>query len=457
MGLKLLSICGFIRTWGFRLLVLVTPLIMTTSTREIFEFPKMLFVYLLTLIIVSVRAVELTITGRVYRKINYFTWPAAIFLAGYFLSTLFSLDYYTSLTGYYTRFNGGLISVLCFFLLFLILSSTATARESKNLLRLVLISALPVSLYAVAQHFGADRSFWVQDSQARAFSTFGQPNWLAAYLVLVWPLSLALLARGGKEKKALLDLGQGPAHPGVLFLLPLLIFLALWFTYSLSGLLGFATAVSVFLFLAGRDFFRANRRFFLMLSAGMFLVAATQPGIFRSRWESLWRQVDRVVPKATALEIAPAPAGYEGDTADIRLIVWRGALKLFISDPKITLLGTGPETFAYAFLPFRPTGMNKTSEWDFLYNKAHNDYIETLVTRGLFGLLSLLLMVVSYSHWTKKTLAKLSAGSFRLVLVALFAGWAGLLVTNIFGWPVVMTSLLFWFYPALAFTLVKEK
>ena len=44
-------------------------------------------------------------------------------------------------------------------------------------------------------------------------------------------------------------------------------------------------------------------------------------------------------------------------------------------------------------------GHNLTSEWDFLYNKAHNEYLNYLATTGLFGLGSYLLFIGVFLVW----------------------------------------------------------
>ena len=102
-------------------------------------------------------------------------------------------------------------------------------------------------------------------------------------------------------------------------------------------------------------------------------------------------------PTGPALEVGGTESG------EIRKYVWQGAFNAWKSTPKTMLIGTGTETFAFAFYQFRPVGHNLTSEWDFLYNKAHNEYLNYLATTGIFGLGSYLLFIGSFIVWFIKT------------------------------------------------------
>ena len=129
-----------------------------------------------------------------------------------------------------------------------------------------------------------------------------------------------------------------------------------------------------------------------------------------------------------------------GSTVQIRLAVWKGTLNLIKDHP---LLGTGPETFAYSFLPYRPVELNQTAEWEFLYNKAHNEYLNIAATTGLLGLGTYFWLVAKFVWLNIKNRER------SILRTGIFVGWVGVLVSNFFGFSVVLTSLLFWLYMAL--------
>ena len=433
---RAVSTCARAIYWSFGGLFLLTPLVVCPQTHELFEFPKLLFVYALTVVIVAAFLIKRFLNPTRIPK-NPLGTPTLLYVSCFLLSTAFSIHAHTSIFGYYSRFHGGLLSLLAYISLFFIYVVEFRGQPRKVLTtsRLLLGSAFIVSLYGVFQHLGIDQSYWIQDSAARVFSTLGQPNWLAAWLVMVLPLSWVFYLQA---KTRLLVTGY--------WLLSITLFASFWFTYSLSGVLGFLVTVLVFAALAPKEIIVRNKRKVLLLITSYLLLAVLQPGLFAPRMRSLWEGLVRA-PQILAATAQPLTPG--GDTAEIRGIVWRGALNLWRSSPKNALLGTGPETFAYAFLPFRPEGLNQTSEWDFLYNKAHNEYIDILCGTGLLGLGPYLFLVGSFLWWGMKAVKSCSG---RL-LPALLAGWASLLVTNFFGFAVVPTALLFWLYPAICLTL----
>lgn len=446
MSPKKASIYSRIIQGGLLLVIFFTPLIYTPSTHELFEFPKMSFVYMAVMLLLILHLIDKWQNNQAPLTRTPLDLAIVFFFLGYLASTILSLDLYTSLFGYYSRFNGGLISVSIFLIFYyLVCTGGLTDRRFARLTIDVLLAAgAIVALFGVAQHFGYQKNYWLQDSAARVFSSLGQPNWLAAFLTMLFPLSLGQLLNHSAKKSA-----------GLFFLIiSVLIFTAIWFTYSLSGLLGLAIALITFFLLADREIIRAKIYWLLATLALCFLLAATQPGIFAPRFNSLFKQLKAETVGAWAAEGTVQP-GYEGDTFKIRLIVWRGALDLLKSDPKTLIIGTGPETFAYAFLPYRPRELNLTTEWDFLYNKTHNDYLNILTDRGLIGFATYLWLVATYLISSVKNRTRLT-NTNRVWLAALGAGFISLLVTSFFGWSVVATTLLFWLFPALSFILVNQ-
>jgi len=127
--------------------------------------------------------------------------PLILFLAANLISFAFSIDKNMSLFGYYSRFNGGLFSLLAYSLLYWAFVSNLSGEEAfKIITRCLLPSTLIVSLYAILQHFGIDKNIWVQDVQNRVFSTLGQPNWLAAFLTAVMPITWVFILKGETER-----------------------------------------------------------------------------------------------------------------------------------------------------------------------------------------------------------------------------------------------------------------
>lgn len=354
-------------------------------------------------------------------------WPIIGYLLILILSTFFSLDPRTSILGYYSRFNGGLLSQVCYALLYWAMVSNLTKKETVKSMYYILFSTLLASFLAILEHFGFfvtcglmklgfNESCWIQDVQSRVFSTLGQPNWLAALVTALIPLGLL---KSLVSKKIDLRFFFW-AFFSTLF------FVTLLFTKSKSGL----GAIGVeFLIFWGFVFWKEKFKFvkeFLILSFifGLSFLLIQSPFTGKG--------LQSPTPVGPALEVGGTGSGI------IRKYVWLGALEVFKNNP---ILGTGPETFAYSFPRFKPIDHNLTSEWDFVYNKAHNEYLNALANTGILGFLSYLSIIIA-------SLIIL----YKSKRYELLAGYSAMLVTNFFGFSVVPVSLLFFLFPAIALT-----
>jgi len=404
----------------FNVLVFFTPLVFVTNTNELYEFPKIYFVYFIGITIFLVFCI-LLLFSKV--KVRFPSLPVLFYLSAAIISTIFSSHLYTSVWGYYTRFNGGLISIMVFVGIYLVFSSALKKDNISNILSLLTINSIPVSIFGISQHYAG---------VTRIYTTIGQPNWAAAYIAMIIPLTLFRYFRVN---------GRGVFLFGVIYLLE---FACLWFTYSMSGFLGFLASLFVLFILNRKEFL--NKRVFVKavpIVVLSVLIAVLNLGVFRQRVEDILIDVRKVAfASVYALENASAVSNNLSDPGFIRTGLWEGTLKLATSSPKVLFVGTGPETFPYAFQPFRTKILNYSSEWDFVFNKPHNYYLEILATMGILGL-------VSYGILMFKVL--------RTKHPFLVPSLVSLFVSNIFGWPTVATTLVFWIYLAVFDMRQEEK
>jgi putative inorganic carbon (HCO3(-)) transporter len=243
----------------------------------------------------------------------------------------------------------------------------------------------------------------------------------------------------------------------------------LLFTRSRSGLFGFAVS-DILLWILIFVFSRKNKQllpmvaiFHVILAIIVFFNGSNVAQI--DKYFSLEGMKNAFANRKTTP--TPPPPGYSPpvleaggtESGTIRKYVWQGAVNAWKSSTKALLIGTGTETFAFAFYKFRPAGHNLTSEWDFLYNKAHNEYLNYLATTGSFGLLSYLLFLGTFIVWFVKTslFSKKEDPAIpheqRVTQYGLFAGWVSILVTNFFGFSVVIIQIFLFLFPAVLIAL----
>ena len=377
--------------------------------------------------------------------------PILLFLLSQLISTLLSIHPRTSILGYYTRYNGGLLSTISYVILYF---SFVTLLRKKDLLPLfgaLLTGSALVSFYAIPEHFGHSMSCllaapnhafnvscWVQDVQSRVFATFGQPNWLAAYVITLLPLSFILSCTVKK-----------PGLQRVFSVTTLLLFTTLLFTRSRSGLVGLGVGavvmLAVFWFRSWRP-----RKTGALLAGGILIIALVFGTIYTPTLVKFFsKQKSQPVPTETAtVQVVNRLEEGGTDSGEIRKIVWAGAISVWKRYP---WFGSGVETFGYSYYLDRPAAHNMVSEWDFLYNKAHNEFLNYLATTGVVGLGSYLFMLASFGWLILKTVrSKEATNRTALRSAALFSGFSALMVSNFFGFSTVMVSVIMYFFFAAA-------
>ena len=434
---------------SFFLLFFLVPIFFLPLTSEIFEINKMLLSFVLGVTIFWAWASKAFLEkNKNFEKTPLF-WPLLIFWFSQGLATVFSIHPRTSLLGYYTRLNGGLFSLTLYLFLYFAFINNSDSQKTKKLFLGANFSALfLVCSYGILQHYGIDDQFWVQDVKRRVFSTLGQPNWLAAWIdaLIFLPLFFASNKSFSKNKRL---------KGNFLFIIS---FVCLLFTRSRSGLLAFLLIYPLFwLILSWLKPKRERKEIlpsFLFFSLCItFLILIIEPTLIKETFSPFSpASVSPPSEKIPLIEQGGSPS------EEIRKTVWQGALEL---GKKYPLLGTGPETFAYAYYWVRPKEHNLLSEWDFLYNKAHNEYLNYLATSGCLGLLAYLGFILAFIIIYFQKINRQKRGHLQnedsFLTIALFCGFLTILITNFFGFSVVAVNLLFYLIPAFIFSLFRKE
>ena len=519
--MNLSQVCSKIIYLSFHALFFFVPLILCPLNFELFEYNKMMLTYTICIVICTAWVLKMLSEKRFYIRKTPLDIPVLFFLASQIISTFFSIDPHTSIFGFYSRSHGGILSTICYILLYYALVSNIQSRKSRlrqgfggqatvnlrpmfrsresqkskletlSLLKTVLFSAALVAVYGILQHpsplfkengvwRGIDHQHWIQDVELRVFSTIGQPNWLAAYLGMLIPIAIAfmLVTQINADKKADKRRFTGPK---VFYLiLASLFYLCLLFTNSRAGAAGSFIALLAFfglLFLKylkekSTVFSKQNLTFlatllltfgFLTFVSGNFLLQRFV-GVLPFSKKTVKEQPQESptgftqIPPTTVSPL-PALSISMGETRKIRNIVWKGAIEIFKHYP---LFGSGVETFAYSYYQFRPQEHNLTTEWDFLYNKAHNEYLNFLATTGIVGLTTYLLIIFTFGWWFIKYYMRINANlnstnlcEFTLIL-GLFCGYLVYLVQNFYSFSVVPVATFFFLFPGIAFVLTEK-
>lgn len=404
----------------------------------------MMLTYGLTAIMIGAFLIKSVVQGKIEIQRTPFDIPLLLFLLSQVLSTIFSIDRHTSLFGYYSRFHGGLFSTLSYIALFYIVVSEFKKDISfiYKCIWVTLVSGFLVSLYGILQRLGIDKTIWVQDVQNRVFSSLGQPNWLSAYLAVLILITLAFFLKEKTYKKF------------IFIILTIIFYTVSIFTKSRSGFAGFWSGFAILALLSSP---RRNLKYiiavFLLIILTSFVYGTPFSQFSPFTLEGIQNQLKtaKTTSQPQTAQTSGSMIEYGGtESGSIRKIVWKGAIDIFKHYP---VFGSGVETYAYSYYQFRPQEHNLTSEWDFLYNKAHNEYLNFAATTGLFGLSTYLLFIFAYLLWSIKKFLK---NPEDLIVLAGFIGaYISILFSNFFGFSVVVIGIFFFILPAFSFVLAK--
>lgn len=284
----------------------------------------------------------------------------------------------------FSRYKAAAVPVMCVsvivFLIFIIMANQASVRNGQ-LRAIILISALPVAAIGLIQIFVPGIFKSLLAFNGRIPSTLGNPNFFAAYIVIIFPFMLAFSEKLKRATPVFIIVSGGLA----LFLL--------YKTGSKGAIAALAIEAAVYAAVtAGKqDTFRAfiNKNMFpLIISAAAVIAAAVM-------------------------------LLHNSDSLRFRLDVWGGTLKLIGANP---LFGTGPGSFSFAFPAFRPGEMmQKSYRHSYEVSFPENILLQAAAEYGIPGFLALI-------------------GAFWIILVKIqtekkdfYAAFCGLIAVNMFG------------------------
>ncbi len=474
-----------------------TPLIMASITSELFEFNKMLFIYSIAILVLFFWTLKMILHKKIILKKTPFDIPILLFLGSQVASTIFSIDKHTSLYGYYGRFNGGLLSIISYVILYFAFTSNFFNGEPikvvKKLLKVSLLSSFLVILWGLPGKFGFDLSCFVFIGQLnnacwtdqfhpelRIFSTLGQPNWLGAYLAIHFFIGLYFLLQQlfippsyteGKKNGTIILYGY-------LFLN----FSSILFTRSRSALIsviGGFMLLLLFLTFYFKDNLKNMKTQVIQLS--LILTCVIVPILlFKTGFQTVDYILNLSFMHKQKMPIQPSQSSGQkvliSESLDIRKVVWKGAIDLANRYP---MFGSGVETFAYAYYFVRPIAHNMTSEWDYLYNKAHNEYLNYAATTGYIGLGTYLIMIGAFIFLAIRQISKIKnqrskihiknqkeennnetmeqSNNKNILMISLVLAYISILVTNFFGFSTTTINLFFYFIPCISMLALYAK
>ncbi len=250
---------GFLEA-GWLVAILATPLFFNIHSERVFEPDKLALLRSIAVLMAAVWVVRF-IDRQGWRQLgnqrfsnpdSFWHKPFAlvmiVLVLVYILSTLFSINLRISWAGSYQRLQGT-YTTFAYVVIFAIMAATLrTHKQVRRVVSVAIVTSIPIALYGLLQHFGHDPLPWGGDVQTRVAGHMGNAIFIAAYLIMVIPLTLARIVDAfsnilGDEQLAAADVVRASVY---IFTLAIQL-LTLYWSGSRGPLIGLGVGLFSFL------------------------------------------------------------------------------------------------------------------------------------------------------------------------------------------------------------------
>ncbi len=402
-------------------------------TYNIFEFNKLIVFKILVWLLFLFTSLKIIFFYshfrfplRAFFK-KYWVWPA-VFIAGLSSTLFFSDNPLLSFYGTIER-QGGLVSYLYYFFWFILLSfnlltvdnhrpreADSKGKKTRRAAAAAVISAALVSAYGILQILNIDFISWPEAPflTNRALSTFGQPNFLASWLLLIIPLSLYL---GYSSRRFLVR--------SFYFLAAAMEVICLAMTGSRGGLLALFFVGGLYLvYLFFTAAWPRRRKFFIGISFVLISVVSLLA-------------VNKIWP-ARISDIFDYKSGSVGARANF----YSAAADAVKGKP---LFGYGLEGGNDIFIKYYERDWAVYGDVGQSADRAHNIVFDILLSVGSYGLILFLILYYFFFSLAKDNIKRKN----DLFSLALVLGATAYLFSLLFSFAIVAGEAYFWFFLAL--------
>lgn len=373
--------------------------------------------------------------------------PAMIFLGINAISIHRAESSYLALRDFWILLN----YVLLFFL---VLNNLKRPNRINMLVSVVVLTAAINGVYGMMQAAGYDPLFTVRETgRAKIFGFFGNPNFLAGFLNICLPISVATLFLPDRRYQILGLVATPFSIMGLLVTLTRSEWIA--FTCSTLFFIGLLLAIKVV----------SPRKLALVAAAGACTLLLSWTGVRGLDAGKMKADVRRLTARVSTIRDATQ------FNARQRFMMWKMCMKMVESSP---MFGVGIGNFKQVFFDFQAKwyrqhmttveypGLGTMPHGDELYEwykdvavspiRAHNEYLQYAAELGIPGLAVFLWMMAVFFVRGWKVLSSLSDAHSKILYAAIMSSIFAVLVSSVFNFPFRRpeVAMLFWFLMGVA-------
>jgi tetratricopeptide (TPR) repeat protein len=390
--------------------LILVPLYFNVYSSRIFEPDKIAILRSLSLLILGVWIVKIVDQGGFRLNgdeglkgvVKFITstpllLPVLSLAIVYIISTIFSIVPSTSFLGSYQRLQGT-YTTLSYLVIFAAIAANLREREQiERIITTAILVSLPVSLYGVLQKLSLDPIPWGGDTSTRIASNMGNSIFVAAYLIMIIPLTISrmissftIIVKTDDKSRLVNHFIQGTIYVTVLALQ----IIAVLLTQSRGPFMGmlisiFGVFILLYLFIVGKRKIALAWSILLALGAiGLILF-----NIDGGPLESL-----RSLPQIGRYGQLLDP---DSNSAKVRRYIWQGTVDLVLPheplefpdgsadvfNPIRPLVGYGPESMYVAYNPFYIPELAYVERRNASPDRSHNETWDSVVITGFLGML----------------------------------------------------------------------
>jgi len=490
----------------FLALVFLAPTVFDRRIGIVFSGTKTAVIRVLSLLILTAWSFKILIFREHKFLRSILDWPVVSYMLACTVATLTSVHVLVSFMGFYGRYEG-LSTIYVWGLLFFVVTNFIGTKEQFRRIAMTSVTAATLmSIYGIIQRMGADPYRWGGVvTWHRIIATIGQPNFLAAYLLMAFFFGLAVLVMNkpspdSSAGKNFIDRAASQAvvllpfigylssfilmiykinttvfpvlvlcwavitflallfvfmskdsDPLILnsllvfFCLPSM-FTAILFTQSRGGLLAFLGAGTLFMLLVKREALIQSWRKLGALALVLMIISGFT--LIHPRFSPIKRFAEEVKveegDEAQDLDKVKEEklAGMElKGAAGSRIETWKSAYRIIASRP---FFGIGPEVLKMVFPRFETELFRFKEAFHVKQDRCHNEVFDVGVTKGLVSFLIYIWLIFLFYRLGLSRLRGSYDDDMKIYFAGILAAATSYFIQNIFSFGVVAISTLLW-------------
>ncbi|MFA5986924.1 MAG: hypothetical protein WC819_06280 [Parcubacteria group bacterium] len=386
---RAMNILDIFVTWCIFMLFFGLPLFFVNVTYQGVNFEKQYYFYLWSFLGIVALIARGMLGGRIEIRRTPLDIPLAVLWVSVLISTIFSVDKYHSVFGFFDNPVSGLVSITALILTYYLVVSHISKKRIMLLWWTIVASGGIVTVWS----FMATMRFVPQKVLDHVIASLtGSFSSLAIFLGMLVPIFIISFA-------VIKDDVRGSVRAKIVAFF-IIVFVALDI-FTLSTLYGYVRWLIILAAMAMLLVFFISRSVKVSQSISTFtiitflvlfgLMSFGQPIVTRTAI-----QTEAMIDYSLSLKVAT---------------------QAFKSRP---IFGSGPSTYGYDFSLYRPKDLNKTGRYDLRFFSDRGVFLESVSTLGIVGVVALIIILLTYINTVLHAFMRSKDEEIKVISLGLF-------------------------------------